>query len=336
MYSNKCETEIIKDEIARCEDVDELIERIFPMLESQEKQWSHKMCEIIKTSGLRQGEFAKRCGMSRVTVNNWCNGVIPKNRERFLRIGMAAGYGKEEMNQLLVRYGRYPKLYPKSLEDCVCIFVLGKEYGEETLKKYNYILNKIKENIIKDDTDGITNVDTEKFNEKLSDIKDEDELEKFISDNIATFSTTYHRFYTNVKMYIKTNYQKYGETFSELAAAQGWSSSLKQCVSEINQHKWYPTRNKIISLGLHLSMDHEMIDYMLEAAQMEPLCAKNIFESVIMFILDDASLNNILNTESEEFDPDELCRYARKVLNKIDLPQVKSFITELSEMNDDV
>ena len=134
------------------------------------------MCEIIKTSGLRQGEFAKRCGMSRVTVNNWCNGVIPKNRERFLRIGMAAGYGKEEMNQLLVRYGRYPKLYPKSLEDCVCIFVLGKEYGEETLKKYNYILNKIKENIIKDDTDGITNVDTEKFNEKLLNTTNEYEL----------------------------------------------------------------------------------------------------------------------------------------------------------------
>lgn len=99
--------------------------------------------------------------------------------------------------------------------------------------------------------------------------------------------------------------------------------------------KWIPTRNKIISLGIHLSMDHEQIDEMLEIAHMEPLCAKNIFESVIMFILDDVSLNNMLDDSDEEFDPDELCRYAREVFEEFDLPEVESFISELPEINDE-
>ena len=40
---------------------------------------------------------------------------------------MIAQYDIERMNQLLQRYGRYPALYSKNLEDCVCIFVLNAE-----------------------------------------------------------------------------------------------------------------------------------------------------------------------------------------------------------------
>jgi hypothetical protein len=326
---------LIRDEIAKCEDIDELKERIFPMIKTQQEQWTYKINDMITKSGLTKSKFADISGVSRVAVNKWCKGSIPKNRETFLRIGMAAGYGRKEMDQLLQRYGRYPALYAKSLEDCVCIFVLDKGYGKETLTKYNYILDKIKENIIGTDTDEVENMSTALFDKKLSDVRDEDELEKFIADNTAVFSTTYHKFYAYVKMHIIANYQGLAGSVFELAEGQEWSSSLRQCVSAIRQGKWYPTRNKIISLGLHLSMDHGQIDEMLGLAHMEPLCAKNAFESIIMFILEDASLNNMLDTESGEFDPDELCRYAREVLEDFDLPEVESFITELPEMDDD-
>ena len=332
---NNYETVYIRDEIAKCEDVDELRERIFPMIRTQQEQWAKKINEIIVESGLNKSKFAETCGVSRVAVNKWSNGSLPKNRETILRIGMAAGYDLEKMNQLLQRYGQYPALYSKSLEDCVCIYVLDKKYGQETITKYNYILDKIKQNIIRDDADEIEDLSTVIFDEKLSNIKDENELEAFISDNSAIFSTTYHKFYAYVKMHIMANYSDFGGTVFELAEGQGWSSSLRQCVSAIRQSKWYPTRNKIISLGIHLSMDHEQIDKMLELAHMEPLCAKNIFESVIMFILDDASLNNMLDMDSEDFDPDELCRYAREILETLDLPEVDAFITELPEMDDD-
>ncbi len=331
------ETVFIKEEIARCEDLEDLKEIVFPKIRTQQDEWSRKVNDIIKEKGFTKSKFAELCGVSRVSVDKWCKGSIPKNRETFLRIGMAAGYSLEKVNQLLQRYGQYPALYSKSLEDCVCIYVINQGYGEDTIEKYQFILNKIKENIIRDDNaEDVANVTTEKFDAKLSEVQGEDELEQFITDNIAMFSNAYHKFYAYVKMNIATNYMDpaYAGSVFEMAEVQGWSSSLRQCVSAIRQNKWYPTRNKIISLGLHLSMDHEQIDEMLELAHMEPLCAKNIFESVIMFILDDASLKDMLNIESEDYDPDELCNYAREILCSLNLPEVEDFISELPEVDD--
>lgn len=327
----------IKDEISKCEDIEELKGKIFPLLRTQQEEWAQKVNEIIEEIGYTKTKFAELCGVSRVSVDKWCKGTIPKNRETFLRIGLAAGYDVERMNQLLQRYGRYSALYSKSLEDCICIFVIKHGYGEQAIKKYQYILGRIKENIIRDDTKEITeNISTLKFDQKLSAVQDEEELEQFISDNIAIFANAYHKFYAYVKMNISANYMEpaYADSVFEMAEVQGWSSSLRQCVSAIRQNKWYPTRNKIISLGLHLSMDHEQIDEMMTLAHMEPLCAKNIFESVIIFILEDASLNDMLNIESEDYDPDELCDYARNILRQLELPEIEDFISELPEVDD--
>lgn len=337
MESFQLETVFIKDEISRCEDLEELKKKIFPLLRSQQDQWAQKVIEIIQERGFTKSKFADICGVSRVSVDKWCKGAIPKNRETFLRIGMAAGYDVPRMNQFLQRFGRYPSLYSKSLEDCVCIYVLNHDYGAETSEKYQYILGQIKSTIIRDEeTEMAEDISTVKFDEKLSDIHNEDELETFISDNIAIFANSYHKFYAYVKMNISANYMDpdFAGSIYEMAQIQGWSSSLKQCVSAIRQNKWYPTRNKIISLGLHLSMDHEQIDDMLKLAHMEPLCAKNIFESVIMFILDDASLNDMLNINADDYDPDELCSYARQILSELNMPEVEDFISELPEEDD--
>ncbi len=330
------DTVFIREEISKCEDIKELREEIIPKLKSQQEQWIGKIKEIVSSSGYTKTYLAEACEVSRVSVNKCCKGAIPKNRETVLRIGMAAQYDREHMDQLLQRYGQYPALYPKSLEDCICIFSLQK-YREDTLVRYRDILTRIKERLTNGDTLKRTECEysTVMVDEELVSMKDEDELEAFISKNANIFSTAYHRFYAYVKMCIKANYQGFAGSVFELAEGQGWSSSLRQCVSEIRQNKWYPTRNKIISLGLHLSMDHDQIDKMLELAHMEPLCAKNIFESVIMFILDDASLNNMLDSQSEDYDPDELCRYARSVLEELDLPEIADFITELPENEDE-
>lgn len=329
------ETGYIREEISRCEDIEELKKRIFPLIRSQQEEWAKKVEEIIESNGYTKSKFAELCGVSRVTVNKWCKGSIPKNRETFLRIGMVAKYDVERMNTFLQRYGQYPALYSKSLEDCVCMFVLSQNYGEERIEKYQYILKKIKENLVQDENTMVKNVSTTNLDMKLLEIRDEDELEQFITDNVAMFSYTYHKFYAYVKMCIDANYHQYANSVFDMAEGQGWSSSLRQCVSAIRQNKWYPTRNKIISLGIHLSMDHEQIDEMLQLAHMEPLCAKNVFESVIMFILEDASLNNILDVESDEYDPDELCRYAKDILSELELPEVVSFISELAEIDDE-
>lgn len=225
MDNNQLETFFIKDAIAKCEDIEELKDKIFPLLRTRQEEWSRKVNEIITENKYKKTKFAELCGVSRVTVDKWCKGVLPKNRETFLRIGMVAGYDIEKMNQLLQRYGQYPALYSKSLEDCICIFVISHNYGDETLIMYKYILNKIKESIIRDeDAEEVENISTIKFDSKLSEVRDEDGLEQFITDNIAMFANAYHKFYAYVKMNISANYMKpaYAESVFDHADALLW------------------------------------------------------------------------------------------------------------------
>ena len=330
------ETEYIREEIARCEDIDEFKSRVIPLLKAQREAWTAKIQEIILKNNYSNAKLGELCGVSKVAVGKWLKGSIPKNREMFLRIGLAAKYNLEQMNNFLQRYGRHGALYSKSLEDCICMFVISQNYGEKSIEKYQYILSKIKDSIVRRDDDTVENVSTAKFDAKVSEIRDENELEEFITDNIAVFSFTYHKFYAYVKMWINITYPQYATSVHNMAEGQGWSSSLKKCVYKIMKNKWYPDRNKIISLGIHLGMDMGQINQMLQLAHMEPLCAKNIFESVIMFILEDASLNNMLDVNSDDYDQDALCRYAKSVLSEVELSEVASFISELAEISDEV
>lgn len=328
-------TDYLEDQVSSCESVEELKERILPMLQSQKEQWKCKFHEIMEKSPYTKTEFARLCHVSRMTVNSWESGTIPKSREQFIRIGLVADYDEEQMNQLLQRYGRYRGLYSKSLEDCVCIFVLGHDLGVRSIDAYDDILGRIKGKILKSDQEKPEDISTEEFDEKLSEVHDMDELDRFVEENTSIFQTAYHRFYAYVKVSIENNYPEYASNTYEYSLIQGWSSSLRQCVSAIRKQKWNPTRNKIISLGLHFSMLHTEIDEILQLAHMEPLCSKNIFESVIIFILEDAEKNNMLDKESEEFDPDQLCIYARKIFEELDIPELEFFISELPQEDED-
>ena len=332
MEERSVETIFIGETLEKCEDIEDLKERIFPMLQSQQ-QWKQKINEIIRKSGYTKIKFAKMCGVSRQAVDKWCKGAIPKKREYFVKIGLVAGYNLQQINQLLQRYGQYSALYSKNLQDCACIFVLNNNLSEDKIKDYLYITERIKENINNGKVDEEKTIETVEFNQKLLQLQDESALEQFIYENSSEFQKTYRRFYASINIYIKMNYPDFN--VNNMSEVQGWSSSLKQCVYQIKQNKWYPTRNKIISLGLHLSMDREQIDDMLKLAYMEPLCPKNIFESIIIFVLEDASLNNILDKENEEFNPDGLCKYAKDVLDELDIAELKGFASELSGIDYD-
>lgn len=320
----------LRDEILGCESPQQLKEKIFPLMLTQQQQWAQKINGMLEEGGYTKTGFAKACKTSRVTVDKWCKGAIPKNRETFLRIGMAADYNAEELNRLLQKYGRYPALYSKSLEDCVCTFVIH-HYAENRTEKYDYILDNIKENLVREEEEEEGNITTGVLDEMLNQVADERELEEFILENIDTFSFAYHKLYAYIKVFMGEVERTWTLSVHEMAEAQEWSSSLRQCVSAIRQRKWYPTRNKIISLGLHLNMDLEQVDRMLDLAHMEPLCPENVLESVMIYIFENAKRRGMTNVLSKEYDPDGVCNYAREVLEELDLPEGAEFITELPE-----
>lgn len=85
--------------------------------------------------------------------------------------------------------------------------------------------------------------------------------------------------------------------------------------------KWYPQRNKIISLGIHLNLDVDQINEMLELAQMEKLCAKTPFENAIIYALENAKLEDQIHCDGTN----DLCLYVRKILLSLEFEGVEFF-----------
>lgn len=339
MENNSIETVVVTDQISRCEDVDELQEEIIPMIQNQKKLWQKKINEILSQSPLTKKDFAAKCHVSRAQLNNWTKGEIPRHRETFIAVGLSAGYAQPEVNQLLTRYGRYPALYSKTLGDCVAIYVINNVPAEIRTEKYYEILEKINALVLNKD-DESSDVSTETVNEKLYEVRSVDSLEKFIIENSNIFSQAYSKFFAAVNMFIAANYT---ENIERLSLGQGWSSSLKHAVYEIKRGTWCPDRNKIISLGIHLSMTHEEVDELLGLAHMEPLYSKNLFEAIIMFALDSAEMEGRLRPENYSgsgdsenyFDPDDLLRYTIDIFHTFDDPEVQNFLHELEGINDE-
>ena len=48
---NGLDTIFIKDELSKCEDIEELKEKIFPLIKNQQEEWSYKINQIIKETG---------------------------------------------------------------------------------------------------------------------------------------------------------------------------------------------------------------------------------------------------------------------------------------------
>lgn len=325
----------LEEKLECCDSMEELKNEILPLVVSQKKQWEKKINHLIREElNCTQSEFERISGFSRQTIIKWCNGAIPKSREHFIRIGLAAGYSMEKLNDLLQKYGRFPALYSKTLEDCVCMYVLLRCPGGQALAKYDEILHDLKVSVGEDTA--FTEVKDTKYLEKeLSGLRKDEELKEFIEENRRSFSTAYRKLHVYIGESINKKSKLKSTSVYDMAKGQEWSSSLKQSVSAIRTGKWYPTRDKIISLGLHLCMTREEIDEMLGLAGMRPLYVKNPFENVIVYILTNAELNDIYVQNGENYDIDNLCNFAKEVFEELNIPELDFFLKELPSEADE-
>ena len=319
-------TGIIGTTLEMCETVEELKEKILPFLPDQRIQWSKKIEQILSDRNLSCKQLAQLCKVSEPAVRKWRKGSIPQSRDMYIRIGFAAGYGIAEMNAFLHRYGRCPQLYVKSLEDSVCMFVLRSDYLDHTYDTYLKVLD-----IVKLELHGVTGEQrqaytTQHLSSFFSNLQSLEEMIEFAKTHAPSYKQAYGRLYSFVIAYLHINLQSAYTTeddsrkssFHAMATESQWSSSLRHCISEIRNKKWFPLRHKIISLGLHLNMDENAINQMLKYAQMEPLYVRNPVEATIMWAINEAKLCS----EDDAIIPNgssDLCVFVKKVLGQLDL-----------------
>lgn len=321
-------TTVLYENILYCDNLEDFRKEIMGCVQSQRVLWKDKINDIIKENGYNLTELAKLCGVSRVAVKKWCDGAIPQNRELFIRIGFAAHYELEEMNRFLKRFGCFPALYPKSLEDSVYIFVLNSPRLPHTYHMCETLLNQIRMSIQEEDEEGECN-DTVQLLTELMDLETEQEMLSFVRENSLAYKNAYRKFYDYIIKFIEENSKDAvsGKRYSihALANFQGWSSSLRKCVSAIYKGSYFPMRRKVIALGLFLNMNLEQINTSLSLAYMEELYAKNPLESAIIYALEDAKLKDMIFCDGSV----ELYDYVCSVLRELQIPEAEEFIQGL-------
>lgn len=333
------ETRRLDQVLAHIGDVEELKSEYLAGLRQISAAWREKIAEIMEKQGYTPQALADLCGVSRSAVVRWQEGSVPSKRDTFIRIGFAAGYSLPEMNKFLQRYGKYNQLYAKSLEDSVYIFILNSETLPHTYAASQALLERIRGRLRQPEDAPASTQETGVLNMALLALETPDELERFIQENLAQYRQAFSKLYERVLDCIASNNWDYlsqgsgdrRESFSvnRLADAQGWSASLRRCVSEIRQRKWLPLRTKIISLGLHLNLNRRRLDELLELAHMEPLCARNPLEGAIIFAIEDADVSELI--PDPEF-PDasmDLCGHVRDILEQLELPDAQDLIRDI-------
>lgn len=328
MDGSENNTVILLEKLQHCDDINTFREYIVWLSEDKDA-WINRINEIIQNNNYSLTEFAELCGVSRPAVSKWCKGVLPSRREDFIRIGFAAGYDLQKINFFLQRYGKFPALYAKSLEDSVCIFILNSEKYPHTYAFYLEVLSNIKDEMQNMEREIHNPCATVYLNDRLLTINSLEELSEFVRCNAASFADAYNKLYAYVQAFIMANNFNLVEekkwSVNALAQMQGWTSSLRQCVSAIRQKKWFPMRRKVIALGLHLNMTVDQINEMLGLAQMEPLCAKNPAESAIIYAVEDAELNNMIYCDGSNC----LCEYVKEVLLEIGIQDAEKVLFDL-------
>lgn len=320
--------------IEGCDSIEELKESILPLLQDQRNRWQDKIEEILGETGYSCKHFAQLCRVSEPTVRKWRKGSLPQSRDMYIRIGFAAGYDLDQMNAFLMRYGRCPQLYVKSLEDSVCMFVLRSTFLSHTYDTYQGMLNIVRQELNGGEDASQIDYSTQQLSEDFFKLSSMEEMIAFAQENVPSYQRSYKRLYSYIIAFLHENLTSElnaGErktSFHEMASESNWSSSLRHCISEIRNKKWFPLRNKIISLGLHLNMETSAINYMLQCAQMEPLYAKNPIEAAVMWAVNEA----VLSSENAKIETDgssDLCEFVKDVLIQLNLSESEFLIDDL-------
>lgn len=322
------DTGAIFDMVTRCEDLDSFNSEILSILQDQRNAWQGKINQILREKGYTTRKMAQLCQVSETAVRKWRNGALPQSREMYIRIGFVAGYDVDQMNGFLQRYGRCPQLYVKSLEDSICMFVLRSSALPHTYETYQNVLEAVKKELqqVSDTDAGVCS--TTQLSDYFSSISSREEMVEFIKQNAASYRAAYERLYGYIQVYLRYNLtdgQQEQASFHSMATESRWSSSLRHCISEIRNKRWFPLRHKVISLGLHLNMDVDGINDMLRLAQMEDLCAKNPVEATVIYAVEDAKLNDLIFCNGSN----DLCQYVKKIFQQLELTDSECLIDDL-------
>lgn len=286
-------TKLFQDKVTRCEEIEDL-KVIMHMNSGNFLEWKKFINALIEVNDLSYEKLGKLCYCSKNTAKKWClEGKLPQNRNAFIKIALGLGLDLEMTNDLLQRFGKYPKLYAKNMEDAILIYVLS--HPDFNRDPYEYFL-EIKNNCIEymniDENKNLYDVidvcNTQCFFDRIINSESKCAFEVFIVNNIKSFSKSYTNLIKYIDMFILSN----NNSIHDFVQSKNLNPVFDKFLSALRRKREVPNRTKLIVLGIHLNMTLEQLNKMLEFAYMEPLCVKDKIECAVIYAIENAHLNN--------------------------------------------
>lgn len=196
-------------QVINCEEIDEL-KQILNKYSPYYSNWRDYVNNVMLTNGLSYEKLGKKCGFSKNTIKGWVkNNCMPKSRENYIKFGMGLRYNLQEINFVLQRYGKYPRLYSKSLEDAICIYIISHYPKDESINPYDEY-EKIKANFL----DILKTKNKRKFladspnstmdiEKKIIGFSNEKELVDFVRKNEVEYLNSYYKLIDYIEAYVK-------------------------------------------------------------------------------------------------------------------------------------
>lgn len=301
------QTESMRDDVSRAGDIDDMRE-ILHKYSNSYISWKRFINDILAFYSYKVSQLSAACGFSRNTIKKWRdNGDMPHSRKEFIKLGFGIGMSLEDINDLLQRYGKYPKLYAKNIEDALYIYGLthDKTFAEtESLAKkllaYFDVLSERPQAADISDPES-----TQGFQARIAQLNKEDDLLGFIDEHKAVFDSVYERLTAYIDMFINERTINYTGTDESLSLNSLLGGKIENplvvgyfndMVSALRTRKVIPNRLRLVALGVHLEMTVDELDKLLELANMERLCPKDKVECAVIYAIESLLLN----------DPDDL------------------------------
>ena len=289
-------SKILMEELNRCSRDEELLDFLH-YYESKQRNWKEFMQEQLFDLELSYEKFGKRCGFSKNTIRSWCvDGVLPRSREHFIKLGFGLDMNEEQLNRLLQDYGGYASLYAKDVYDAICIYVIRQRKEHPGDEAYSYpALVHYRERYEamcqghSFDQEYRDRVTTGVMHEKLLLIADEWEFDAFMTEHMDIFRGTHSKLIDYMENYIKmrggARYEgEEAQSLHQLARRFEKPQGFEVAYSKLKRHGILPERNMLIDFGIGMTMTLAEINQLLELAQMRPLDVRNRYECIMIYL----------------------------------------------------
>lgn len=299
------DSNIYRLKIGQCEDLEEF-EQLVREHSQCYSQWAEFIQPKIKIKRLKKVAIANGCGVGRKSAARFLTS-IPTDRRSVIMLAMMLGMTVDETDEMLTRWAKFQRLYPKHPEDMIWMHLLrrgGSANPKALFQRYYAQYERLRDSYLDQYNHG-TPMDTymayavANRDSGTGEIAPEDDTE--FCSKVMSLMPSFRSAYAKLMAYIDLQFRELDMveytwvTHSPNEMFRDNRYFLRKYydkIAELRKNHTVPSRIFLIALGIQLCMDTDQINYMLDLAGMGPLCPKDRLEGCIVFCLEDMYSNN--------------------------------------------